>query len=97
MKRGFCVIVGANPDLFYEDGYETIAKAYCQRCRVVTQCLEWALNHNENGIWGGTTEPERRALKRGGERRSCPGCLNTLIFTDDLSNVCVSCGLSWLT
>lgn len=30
------------------------AKAICQRCPVVTQCLEWALATNQDaGIWAG--------------------------------------------
>jgi hypothetical protein len=35
------------------------------RCRVRTPCLEWALaSGKEAGVWGGASEPERRALRR---------------------------------
>jgi WhiB family redox-sensing transcriptional regulator len=41
------------------------AKAVCRRCPAVEQCLRWALDNNQElGVWGGLSEPERRALKR---------------------------------
>jgi len=40
------------------------AKSLCQTCPYTFECLEWALSHSEMGIWGGTTERERRRLKR---------------------------------
>lgn len=39
------------------------AKAVCAQCPVSDECLDYALAHGESyGIWGGTTERERRAL-----------------------------------
>jgi WhiB family redox-sensing transcriptional regulator len=41
------------------------AKAICSRCAVVEPCLSWALDTGQDaGVWGGTSEDERRALKR---------------------------------
>ncbi|MCZ9346675.1 WhiB family transcriptional regulator, partial [Streptomyces sp. TRM76130] len=41
------------------------AKAVCRRCPVRERCLEWALDSGQSiGVWGGTDENERRALKR---------------------------------
>jgi WhiB family redox-sensing transcriptional regulator len=41
------------------------AKAVCRRCAVVTVCLQWALENNQDsGVWGGLSEDERRSLKR---------------------------------
>ncbi|CAM5292684.1 MULTISPECIES: WhiB family transcriptional regulator [Streptomyces] len=41
------------------------AKAVCRDCAVVTPCLRWALETREaHGIWGATTETERRRLRR---------------------------------
>jgi len=37
-------------------------KAICARCPVREQCLEWALDHEEHGVWGGLTKKERRSL-----------------------------------
>jgi WhiB family redox-sensing transcriptional regulator len=41
------------------------AKAVCARCAVRAECLEFAIVTNqEYGVWGGTSEEERRALRR---------------------------------
>ena len=41
------------------------AKEVCRRCPVKGTCLNWALDDGqEAGIWGGTTEEERRHLRR---------------------------------
>ncbi|MFB7470309.1 WhiB family transcriptional regulator [Kitasatospora sp. NPDC056184] len=65
---------GADPELFFPIGSSTSfptlaqsdeAKAVCGRCPVSRQCLEWALDAAPvEGVWGGTTEAERRALRR---------------------------------
>lgn len=45
------------------------AKAVCQKCDVIDECLTYALEHNQDsGIWGGQTEDERRAIKRRAHR-----------------------------
>ena len=37
----------------------------CLGCAVIDDCLEYALETNQRaGIWGGTTEDERRSLRR---------------------------------
>ena len=62
----------APPDLFFpvsEFGVAeeqiTEAKRVCARCPVHVDCLEHALSRGEaSGIWGGTTERERRHLRR---------------------------------
>lgn len=41
------------------------AFAVCAGCPAKTACLAWALEHRENGIWGGTTERQRRIMLRG--------------------------------
>ena len=41
------------------------AKVVCRRCPAVEPCLTWALDTGQDaGVWGGTSEDERRALKR---------------------------------
>jgi WhiB family redox-sensing transcriptional regulator len=61
-----------DPDLFFPVGttgpaieqIET-AKAVCRACDVQKDCLEYALSTNQDsGIWGGTSEEERRAIRR---------------------------------
>jgi WhiB family transcriptional regulator, redox-sensing transcriptional regulator len=44
------------------------AKAVCGRCPVLRSCLAYALRTGQDGIWGGTTTDDRRAM-----RRSLPG------------------------
>ena len=40
------------------------ARVVCGRCAVREMCLAYALEHKEAGIWGGTTEEERKAMRR---------------------------------
>jgi WhiB family redox-sensing transcriptional regulator len=61
-----------DPDLFFPVSTSgasltdiEAAKRVCQRCPVTAPCLRWALDLGQvSGIWGGTTEEERRALRR---------------------------------
>lgn len=41
------------------------AKGVCLTCPVAQDCLEWALANNEAGIWGGTSEKQRRDMTAG--------------------------------
>jgi WhiB family transcriptional regulator, redox-sensing transcriptional regulator len=44
--------------------YEYAAKKICSGCIVWNDCLKYAIDHNEAyGVWGGTTEAERRSLQ----------------------------------
>lgn len=43
---------------------EREAKAICEGCPVRDACLDWALEHGEAGIWGGTTTRERPKVRR---------------------------------
>ena len=60
------------PDLFFPIGATGLAldqieaaKTICLGCPVRDECLEFALETNqEAGIWGGTSEDERRHLRR---------------------------------
>lgn len=41
------------------------AKAICSVCPVMDDCLEYSLESNQrSGIWGGTTEKERKSVRR---------------------------------
>ena len=58
-----------DPELFFPEkgGSVREAKAVCAGCPVRAQCLEHALAHDERyGVWGGTSERERRRLKDAG-------------------------------
>lgn len=62
----------ADPDIFFPNGSTgpalaqiAAAQAICSTCSVVQECLDWALDTNQDaGIWGGLTEDERRELRR---------------------------------
>ena len=42
-----------------------VPKAICAGCPVREECLEWALaTRQDEGVWGGLTEAERRRLRR---------------------------------
>ena len=46
------------------------AQSICGTCAVQPDCLQWALETGQDaGIWGGTTEEERREMRRGARAR----------------------------
>ena len=59
-----------DPELFFPEkgggqGREfKMARSVCNRCDLTEMCLDWAIKHHEVGIWGGTSERERRVLRR---------------------------------
>jgi WhiB family transcriptional regulator, redox-sensing transcriptional regulator len=61
-----------DPDLFFPVGTTGIAlvqiehaKSVCQQCDVKQACLDFAIQTNQDsGVWGGTSEEERRKLRR---------------------------------
>ncbi|MFE0580220.1 WhiB family transcriptional regulator [Streptomyces sp. NPDC058874] len=53
------------------------AKAVCRRCPVMEQCLQWALEAGQDdGVWGGLSEDERRAMKRRAARNRARNARN---------------------
>lgn len=60
------------PDLFFPIGSTgpaigqiEAAKGVCHQCEARLACLEFALATNqEAGVWGGTSEDERRKLRK---------------------------------
>jgi WhiB family transcriptional regulator, redox-sensing transcriptional regulator len=58
--------LGVDPDLFFPTQGEPVgeAKQICRGCQVRETCLEYALRNNlKHGIWGGTSERERRRIR----------------------------------
>lgn len=43
---------------------EKMAKALCHQCPVFNECREWAIKHEEFGIWGGTNMRDRAKIRR---------------------------------
>lgn len=66
---------GKDPETFFEFGadfggrtVETAAatqdaKAICRPCPVKAECLNWAIDNEDFGVWGGTTGYERRKIR----------------------------------
>lgn len=68
-KRAICR--EEDPELFFIVGKEELnspqiaeAKSVCARCPVRAECLQEALDEGMQGIWGGSTDEERRLMKR---------------------------------
>ncbi|GAA4822124.1 WhiB family transcriptional regulator [Actinomycetospora corticicola] len=61
-----------DPELFFPVGTEgpgaeqlTAAKFICGTCPLQAACLRWALDTGqEAGVWGGTSEEDRRDMRR---------------------------------
>jgi WhiB family redox-sensing transcriptional regulator len=70
--RRHAICRDTDPDLFFPVGTTgqalvqiDRAKEVCAQCTVQVDCLEYALETNQDsGIWGGTSEEERRKLRR---------------------------------
>ena len=56
------------PDAYGNMGYHPLAirtlKALCADCPFKIDCFEWAVRHEAHGIWGGSTERERRIYRQ---------------------------------
>lgn len=64
-ERALCA--QTDPESFFPEkgGSTREAKRVCTTCEVRTECLEYALAHDERfGIWGGLSERERRRVRR---------------------------------
>jgi WhiB family transcriptional regulator, redox-sensing transcriptional regulator len=61
-----------DPELFFPVGTTgnallaiDYAKRVCGQCAVMQECLDYALDTNQDsGIWGGLSEDERRTIRR---------------------------------
>ena len=70
--RSRAACLDENPELFFPIGntnpaFHQInkAKVICRGCEVADTCLRCAMHsHQDDGVWGGLSADERRALKR---------------------------------
>ena len=60
---------GVDPSLFFTDQGATDigrdARRVCAGCVVRVECLRWAVDNCEVGIWGGTSPKERQRMRAG--------------------------------
>lgn len=52
--------------MFYSQIKQEIeaGRRFCQPCPVIEECFQYAIQHHEEGVWGGTDEKQRRRLFR---------------------------------
>jgi WhiB family redox-sensing transcriptional regulator len=69
-SRGLCV--GEDPEVFFPSHGDpgAGARTICAACLVRNECLSYAKEADEFGIWGGLDQHERRNLKRREQRRN---------------------------
>ena len=55
------------PDLFFPEVWQSAepAKRICATCPVRPECFTWAMTHYEKGVWGGTSDKQRAAIRSG--------------------------------
>lgn len=72
-EQALCAQIGGEFWFPHEGHTAPDAKRICRRCPVRLQCLQLALDNDEQyGIWGGLNEKERRQLKP--KTRVCAIC-----------------------
>jgi hypothetical protein len=70
---GNCVT--EDPDLFFPESQKEyvvkvpLAKKICEGCPIVLSCFSTAYTNEYPGIWGGTTERERKDFRRSPRQR----------------------------
>ena len=63
-----CIGIDVNMFFTEEDSStfqeENFLKRTCAACSVKSECLDYALNHSVQGWWGGTSEVQRKRLRK---------------------------------
>ena len=65
------VCAQTDPEVFFPEpgGTAATARRICSVCPVQAECLAYALQHQEVGIWGGTNARTRQRMRR--EEQAC--------------------------
>ena len=74
-----------DPELYYPSSFNAVRKttrlmmdSMCNACHAREACLMWALHHERDGYWAGTTPEDRFRLRRQmGIRLHVPGMSET--------------------
>ena len=70
MSKGVAPCSTMDPELYFPEKGNggnrelLLARRLCNTCPYKVECLEWAIEHREVGVWGGTTERERSRIRR---------------------------------
>lgn len=62
---GLANCIGTDPEAFFpaKGGHPSKAvRATCANCLVQSECLTYALENDESGIWSGTSEVQRERM-----------------------------------
>ena len=54
-------------EFFYPEedvSFVSLAKKICSNCPVINECLQWGIEHEVHGIWGGTVPRTRQMMRR---------------------------------
>jgi WhiB family transcriptional regulator, redox-sensing transcriptional regulator len=84
--RSSAACLSADPDLFFPISSTgpakrqiARAKVICAGCPVSSECLDFALTHDQtHGIWGGTTAEDRQRERRRRRRRAAATARRTV-------------------
>ena len=67
-ERGACNSSDVPVSIFFPEKGDgdsiKAAKRVCAGCSVRDECLQYAMRHWEQGIWGGTTDYRREEMRR---------------------------------
>lgn len=66
-SQGVCRDPKVDKKIFFPEGNSSqlaAARKVCQTCPVIGPCLAYALEYGEDGVWGGTSERQRRTMTR---------------------------------
>lgn len=58
--------VGTDPEAWFPGKggrISSLQRRVCGACPVISECLSYALQHGDKGIWGGTTESQRKGMR----------------------------------
>ncbi|MEV8354654.1 WhiB family transcriptional regulator [Streptomyces niveus] len=62
--REYALCAETDPEIFYPaDGMTAApARAICMGCEVRAECLQYALGREKEGVWGGMSAGQRKAI-----------------------------------
>lgn len=79
---------GMDSDIFFPvkgrptEAAEVTAREACARCPVIRPCLDWALKHEVDGFWAGTSPRDRYKLRK--QLDIVPHLLNSTDLRDNI-------------
>lgn len=63
-----CAQESLDPEWWFDEEMTEVAKAICNSCPIVNECLRFAIQEGiKDGVWGGLTPSERGILGRSGK------------------------------